>query len=133
MSGPGMHHHARRLEHRNNVILEEDLERHLLGACRFAWSERRFAPDYLIFGAHDLRSLCPCSVRSTPPERITAWILERETAGKHSASQRSSRLPALAEETLNSLPRLRSGRISLRKNHQRGIVNGILIHLLEQC
>ena len=73
-------------------------------------------------------------LRSTPPERITAWILERETAGKHSASQRSSRLPALAEETLKTrCPRRRSGRISLRKNHQRGIVNGILIHLLEQC
>jgi hypothetical protein len=92
MSSPGMHHHARRLvQHRNNFILKQDFERHLLGACRFARSDLRFAPDYLVIGAPLTR---------TPPERITAWILERETAGKQSASQRSSRSPALGEETL---------------------------------
>ena len=63
MSSPGMHHHTRRLiQHRNNVILKQDLEGHLLGACRFARSDRRFAPDYLVIGAHDVRRLCPRAV-----------------------------------------------------------------------
>ena len=58
MPGPRMHHHTCRLvQHRKNGVLEEDLEWHFLGAGRFAWGERRFAPDDLIVGTDDLCSL----------------------------------------------------------------------------
>ena len=103
MSSPGMHHHARRLvQHRNNVILEEDLERHLLGRADSQGVSAGSRQTISSSGRTICEAFARAPLRSTPPERITAWILERETAGKHSASQRSSQLPALAEETLKT-------------------------------